>query len=153
MPQITLHLINARGQLADIEDWLCERLRDAFAASARLLPLLETDVIVRAGKSVIPEKGHLGYAPEKGVICITIDPEHPALRANLDMSLERMLAHELHHSARWDGPGYGATLGEALVSEGLAGHFAQEVLGGTREPWESLPASILRPHIPSAQAD
>jgi len=87
------------------------------------------------------------------VIYVTVDPENPVLRANPAMSLERMLAHELHHSARWDGPGYGATLGEALVSEGLAGHFAQEVFGGAPEPWESLPVSVLRAHASKAQAD
>ena len=119
----------------------------------KAVPVQDTDVIVRAGKTVVPEKGHMGYAPEKGVIYVTVDPDHPTLQANPHQSLERMLSHELHHCARWDGPGYGATLGEALVSEGLAGHFAQEVFGGEPEPWESLPVSTLRPHIQTAQAE
>lgn len=130
MPQMTLHIINARQQLANMEDWLAERLHASFSASAKLLSLRSTDVILKAGQGVIPEKGHLGYAPEKGLIYVTVDPRSPVLRANPSQSLERMLAHELHHSSRWDGPGYGKTLGEALVSEGLAGHFAQEVYGG-----------------------
>lgn len=153
MPKMTLHIINSRHQLTGIAKWLSERLDDAFAVSAKHLPLRDTDVIVRAGKAVILEKGHLGYAPEKGLIYVTVDPENPILRTNQSQSLERMLAHELHHSSRWDGPGYGNTLGEALVSEGLAGHFAQEVYGGEREPWERLPASILRPYVFRAQAD
>ncbi|NJS38100.1 MAG: DUF2268 domain-containing protein [Rhodobacteraceae bacterium] len=153
MPQMTVHLINARRQLADMEAWLEERLHDAFSASANLLPLRDTDVIVRAGKRVIFEKGHLGYAPEKGVIFVTVDPDNPILLANPSQSLERMLAHELHHSSRWDGPGYGETLGDALVSEGLAGHFTQEVYGGEPEPWEQLPASTWRPYLGKAQAD
>lgn len=153
MPQMTLHIINARHQLTSISEWLSERLDDAFAVCARHLPLRDTDVILRAGKAVIQEKGHLGYAPERGLIYVTVDPENPALRTNSSQSLERMLAHELHHSSRWDGPGYGKTLGEALVSEGLAGHFAQEAYGGGREPWEQLPASTLRPYLFKAQAD
>lgn len=100
MAQMTLHLVNARHQLADIEGWLSERLHGSFSASSKLLPLQDIDVIVKAGKDVIPEKGHLGYAPEKGLIHITIDPEHPMLRTNPSHSLERMLAHELHHSSR-----------------------------------------------------
>lgn len=152
MPKMTLHIINARHQLTGIAKWLSERLDDAFAVSAKHLPLLDTDVILRAGKAVIHEKGHLGYAPESGVIYVTVDPESPVLRANPSQSLERMLAHELHHSSRWDGPGYGKTLGEALVSEGLAGHFAQEAFGGEREPWEQLPVSILRTYVLKAQA-
>jgi hypothetical protein len=153
MAQMTLHCVNARGQLSDIQDWLSETLYCAFAASAKLLPLQDTDVVVRAGTFVIPEKGHLGYAPEKGVIYVTVDTEHPLLRANRAQSVERMLAHELHHSARWDGPGYGESLGEALVSEGLAGHFVQEVYGGEPEPWESLPAATLRRSVSQAQSD
>ncbi len=152
MPKMTLHIINARHQLTGIAKWLSERLDDAFAVSAKHLPLLDTDVVLRAGKAVIHEKGHLGYAPESGVIYVTVDPESPVLRANPSQSLERMLAHELHHSSRWDGPGYGKTLGEALVSEGLAGHFAQEAFGGEREPWEQLPVSILRTYVLKAKA-
>lgn len=153
MPKMSLHIVNARHQLSGIADWLSERLFDAFALSAKHLPLLDTDVILRAGKAVIQEKGHLGYAPESGLIYVTVDPENPALRANRSQSLERMLAHELHHSSRWDGPGYGKTLGEALVSEGLAGHFAEEAYGGEREPWERLSASTLRPFCLKAQSD
>lgn len=153
MPKIALHFINARKQLAGLEGWLSEKLNAGFSVSRKLLPLLDTDVIVRAGKGVIPEKGHLGYAPERGVIYVTVDPENPSLRANEAHSLERMLAHELHHCARWDGPGYGETLGAALVSEGLAGHFAQEAFGGDPEPWERLQAGTLRPYLSRAQAE
>lgn len=116
MPQMTLHLINARHQLANLEPWLSALLQDAFSVSASHLLLRDTDVIVKAGKSALPEKGHLGYAPEAGLIYVTVDTENPALKANPSQSLERMLAHELHHSSRLDGPGYGLTLGEALVS-------------------------------------
>jgi uncharacterized protein YjaZ len=35
------------------------------------------------------------------------------------------VAHELNHSKRiLDGPGYGTTLGEAIVTEGLADNFS-----------------------------
>lgn len=153
MPQLNLHFINARKQLSDIEGWLSERLNASFSLSEKLLPLLDTDVVVKAGKGVIPDKGHLGYAPERGVVYVTVDPENPSLRANEARSLERMLAHELHHCARWDGSGYGETLGGALVSEGLAGHFAQEAFGGDPEPWERLPVSTLRPYLARAQAE
>lgn len=152
MPKMTLHFINARRQLDDLKDWLSERLYHAFNASAERLTLGDIDVIVRAGTYVIPEKGHVGYAPENSVIYVTIDPGSPTLSANRDYSLERMLAHELHHCSRWDGPGYGKTLGESLVSEGLAGHFVQEVFGGQPEPWESLPLTTAHSYVSEAQA-
>jgi uncharacterized protein YjaZ len=151
MPKMILHFLDARGQLSDLRVWLADRLQAAFDVSTELLPLRDTDVVVNAGKRVIPEKGHVGYAPEPGLVYVTVDPSHTYLRANAGRSLERMLAHELHHSSRWEGPGYGNTLGQALVSEGLAGHFAQEAFGGEPEPWESLPVSILRSYVARAQ--
>ncbi|WP_309228112.1 DUF2268 domain-containing putative Zn-dependent protease [Kosakonia sp. S42] len=59
---------------------------------------------------------------------MTVDPENNAFCKNDAYSIERMFAHELHHAARWSGPGYGFYLGEPLVSEELAGHFAIQVL-------------------------
>ena len=150
---MTIHLINARQQLSGMEAWLSERLHDAFSATAKLLPLRDTDVIVMSGTDVIPEKGHLGYAPDKGLIYLTVDPSNARVRANPSQSLERMLAHELHHSSRWDGPGYGETLGDALVSEGLAGHFVQEVYEGGPEPWEQLPSSTWLPYLTKAKSE
>lgn len=37
---------------------------------------------------------------------------------------------------RWAGPGYGNTLGQALVSEGLAGQFARQLYGNEPEHYE-----------------
>jgi uncharacterized protein YjaZ len=87
------------------------------------------------------------------VIFITVDPDNPALSVNSEKSFERMFAHELHHAARWDGPGYGSSLGEALVSEGLAGHFVREVWAGLPEPWEQLDILEIRRHVPLAARD
>ncbi|MDD7972766.1 DUF2268 domain-containing putative Zn-dependent protease [Roseinatronobacter alkalisoli] len=151
MPKMILHFLDARDQLSGLQGWLAELLNTAFDTSAELLPLRDTDVVIKAGTHVIPEKGHLGCAPEAGLIYVTVDPRHPSLRANVSRSVERMLAHELHHCSRWDGPGYGNTLGEALISEGLAGHFSQEAFGGPPEQWESMTISTLRPHITKVQ--
>lgn len=151
MAKMTLHFLNARGQLSSLEDWLFGSLNTGFVRASALLPLRDVDVVVKVSKRVVPEKGHVGYAPEAGLIYVTVDPGHPALCLNADQSLERMLAHELHHCCRWDGPGYGNILGAAVISEGLAGHFAQEAFGGQPEPWECLPANALRPHVAKAQ--
>ena len=84
---------------------------------------------------VLPIRGHLGYAPMAGMIQLTFDPACPAFEPSLGAPLARTVLHEAHHCARWAGPGYGATLGERLVSEGLAYRFAREISGVT-EPWE-----------------
>lgn len=150
MPSMELHFLDARGALTDIHDWLRHGLRDTHEKAAVLMPLQPLDVVVQTGKHIIPEKGHLGYAPSPGIVFVTVDPNNPALHANLDSSFERMFAHELHHAARWDGPGYGSSLGEALVSEGLAGHFVLELFGGRPEPWERLSGGEVRSHMTDA---
>ena len=147
MPQVTLHLLNAHGKLTSHCEWLHTALTQTYALANQVMPLPSVDVVVKAGAYVIPEKGHLGYCPEPGLVYVTVNPEHPALYKNEDHSLERMFAHELHHAARWAGPGYGATLGEVVVSEGLAGHFALELFKGQPEPWESLSADVLQPSM------
>ncbi|MCP1572309.1 uncharacterized protein YjaZ [Herbaspirillum rubrisubalbicans] len=135
---LNLHFLDARGALAPLRSWITAALWETYERASSLISLRPLDVVVQTGKQVIPEKGHLGYSSAPGVIFITVDPTHPLLLPNQNASLERMFAHELHHAARWDGPGYGLTLGEALVSEGMAGHFAQEVWRGEPEPWERL---------------
>ncbi len=46
-----------------------------------------------------------------------------------------LVLHEMHHATRWRTVGYGRTLLEAMVSEGMADRFAEEQLGGTLPPW------------------
>ena len=49
------------------------------------------------------------------------------------------------------GPGYGRTLGEALISEGLAGRFTGWLLNSPPEPWEqAVGEDVLRAHAPDA---
>lgn len=153
MPDLQFHFLNARADLRDIEAWSLPLLRETHALATARLKLRPLDIVIRPGKRVVPQKGHVGHATEPGVIFLTLDLENPALRANPDRSLERMFAHELHHAARWDGPGYGRTLGAALVSEGLAGQFAQELFGGPPEPWESLDPSACLPFRDRALRD
>ena len=145
-PALTLHPCNARGALDGCLSWLTDSLRATHARAAAFLPLGPLDVVLRAGREVIAEKGHLGLAPGPGIVILTVDPENPALAENAAESFERMFAHELHHAARWDGPGYGSTLGAALVTEGLACHFVQELFGLPHEPWEVAVPEALADH-------
>jgi Predicted Zn-dependent protease (DUF2268) len=88
----------------------------------------------------IPEIGVGGYTdPLGGDVSVWIDDTPPGgLPAALRTWVPATLAHELHHSSRVrTGPGYGRTLGEALVTEGLADQFAAEVFPGTPlPPWD-----------------
>lgn len=148
-----LHILNAQDKLTAHSEWLNTCLTETYAKASVLMNLPSLDIIVKAGMQVIPEKGHLGYSPEPGIVYITVDPKNLSFCSNHNNSLERMFAHELHHAARWAGPGYGFTLGEAIVSEGLAGHFTLELFGGEPEPWESLNEVEIQSHILRTRKD
>ena len=132
-----VHIANAQGQL----DGFVEPIQDAIEGTRKrcevVLDPLVIDVVVQAWPGrVIPERGYVGYAPTGTMMQLTVDPSNPNLPHSLGETLERTVAHEFHHVCRWQGPGYGRTLGEALVSEGLAGRFAAQLYGEAPEPWE-----------------
>ncbi|AXC48829.1 hypothetical protein DRW48_03200 [Paracoccus suum] len=137
LPIWNLHPLNARLGLTAILSDLRVAAREAVALASAVTAVPDFDLIVRGQPGAgIAEWGLGGCAPMPGVIEITIDPP----RYNRERFV-RTLIHEIHHLIRWDGPGYGHSLGEALVSEGLAGHFVVQVLGGAPDPWDMTPPS------------
>jgi Predicted Zn-dependent protease (DUF2268) len=114
----------APGRLDSIVGWLEAAARD-------LVPPLQAeriDVLVVPGKRLVPGWDCNGYAHGSWRITITVDPTCDGHEKRpLDAQLRALLAHELHHAMRSRGPGYGSTLGEALVSEGLAQCYEEQV--------------------------
>jgi hypothetical protein len=107
-------------------------------ALAKLVPAPALAVELRhAPGRVIPEIGMVGYSPSATHFSLTFDSTNPHFAPSLaDGTLRRQVAHEVHHCLRHAGPGYGKSLGEALVSEGLAGQFVNRLYGTPPEPWE-----------------
>lgn len=127
---VQLHILNAGGRLSP----LLEHINEAFARGARkscaLIPVSYIDVVVQASQHVIPEIGLLGQCYQPDVVYLSIDPENRNLSRAFDTEFIAALGHELHHAMRHRGPAYGDTLGQALVSEGLACHFETELRAG-----------------------
>ena len=126
---VQLHLLNARGTLESIRARVEDVFPPAVETISALLPVSNIDVLVQAGPAVIPEIGIGGYTLAADLLRLTIDPASPNLLKDFATEFLAVLGHELHHCLRYDGPGYGRTLGEALVSEGLACHFESELRG------------------------
>ena len=100
------------------------------------LPISDVDVaIYNNPRGIIPEVGIGGYAPNEHLVFVYLDSKFPNIKRVIREQLKRTLAHELHHCLRWRDPGYGKTLLESLVTEGLADHFDLEVNSGNPEPW------------------
>ena len=87
---------------------------------------------------VVPEIGMGGTCFKRSLVTISIDPDNISLDKQLRSGkFKQVLAHELHHAIRYNVLDYGVTLGEALVSEGLADHFACDLLSEEPLLWTS----------------
>jgi hypothetical protein len=80
----------------------------------------ETDVYIDANPEWTIEGIGVGGRthPSTGRVVINIDPGFDDPDSLFDIWLPRTIAHELHHSKRInDGPGYGKTIEQAVVTE------------------------------------
>jgi hypothetical protein len=145
-----LHWLEAEGDLSPWREQITMEVTATYATVAGLIKPPRLDVLVQRGSMVIPEIGMVGQAYRKGLFALTLDPDNPHFAASLgDGTLRRQVTHEVHHCLRMGGPGYGRTLGEALVSEGLAGHFTRRLFDNPPEPWEcAVTNEVLDVHRP-----
>ena len=127
-----LHLLNSRNALTSVMSEIRASLRETLAKVANHAEVPNFDLVVRADTR-IADWGLRATTPGPGIIEIAINPARWS-----EEYFQRTLVRELHHLIRWERPGYGRSLGEALVSEGLAGHFVTQVLGGQSDPWDAM---------------
>lgn len=133
---IQLHILRKSARLTSFEDQIQFAFKEAIKRVEGKIRLSGVDVIICDNPdAAIPETGVGGYAPSAHLLYVSIDPGHPGLTERLKTEILSTLAHELHHCARWESVGYGKTLLEACISEGLADHFDIEVNGGEPKPW------------------
>jgi uncharacterized protein YjaZ len=129
-------------------------VEDTLRQVIKVLPLTAVTIIVAPDpKRAIPKYGMGGYAPNANTVFIYLDLTFPEFSRVLSDRLRSTLVHEFHHCMRWRGPGYGRTLFEAIITEGLADHFALELLG-TNHPWSNnFPRDETAKFLALAQAE
>lgn len=126
-----LHIIDPSLKL----DAISRQLERTFArAKDRIQKLMPqaTDIYVTVLSDgfTLAQTGIVGCSHTNATVEITLDPANANLEKNFDVEFTATLGHEVHRCIRRRGPGYGATLAEALVSEGLACHFETELRDG-----------------------
>lgn len=109
--------------------------KSTIAAVKKLLPIKDIDIVFydNPGATIDEIGGIGGFTPNAHSIFISLNPRHLHFKDALTNELFFTLAHEFHHTIRWQKSVEEDTLLEALVFEGLADHFAMEVTG-RREP-------------------
>jgi len=123
--------------LAAHEEAITSLIRQTLDRTDRVMPVgFVRFQVTTTRRLVIPEWGMGGLTLGPNDVEIAVDPGFPGLAEALPEHLPQLVAHELHHCVRWQGLGYPyATLLEALATEGLADHFAVELLAAPIPPW------------------
>jgi hypothetical protein len=150
-----IHWLEADADLSPWRDRIAAEVEATRDVVARVVTPPRLDILVeRASGMVIPEIGMVGRAYRKALFALAVDPDNANFaRCLQDGTLRRQVAHEVHHCMRMGAIGYGRTLGEVLVSEGLAGRFAGHLFDSPPEPWEcAVDDAALRAHLPDATA-
>jgi uncharacterized protein YjaZ len=126
MSNITAHIANATGSMNEILNSINGSFTRAVQKVSEELQIEDVDVIfINAPNSAIPELGVSGFSPSANLVYVYLDPSvEPA-----EDDIYATLIHELHHAKRWRDPGYGSTLWDSLVTEGLACLYEEEVTG------------------------
>jgi hypothetical protein len=133
-----LRIVDPAGQFGANRASIDSLARWAITLAENALSLTGVTVTITpdAGRA-ISGYGVGGRTPDANTVQLFIDHAFPGMDTLLASRLPPLVAHEMHHAKRWRNPGYGASLLEAMISEGLADHFAQELLGTERQPWSN----------------
>ena len=133
MPVWNIHLLNARHDLTRVLSEVRQASRDGVARASDYADLPNFDLVIRAHQDRSADGAVQGHCPAPGVVEIALTPDRfDALH------FTRALVRQIAHLIRWTGPGYGKSLGEVLVSEGLAGHFVLQVMSGPADALDSV---------------
>ncbi|MCR4334111.1 MAG: DUF2268 domain-containing protein [Patescibacteria group bacterium] len=141
---INIYILSASKDIKLYSEELRSIAVATIASVEELLPIKDVDIVLYDNpEATIDEIGGIGgFSPNANLIFISLNPRHSDFKKAVKEELTFTLAHELHHTIRWQKQVEGDTLLEALVFEGLADHFAQEVTG-RKKP--SLYSNALTP--------
>lgn len=151
MNNVYFHFLLGSGKLTPHTEFIQKTLESHLKKLAPKLSLTDLDIVIEHDPdSVIPETGACAWCLDPHVIHIVVDVDRSDFKKIVTDTLYGTLVHEGHHLLRWRGPGYGCTLGEAIVSEGLACRCEEEYTT-KRQPWDhALSPAQIKKYLPVA---
>lgn len=134
----TLHWLDATGDLSAWRDRITGQVNDAYRAMKPFVKPTAMDILIERGKeNVTPETGMRSEIARPNLATLVFDPYNENFSQTLKNGLiARQMVNTSHRAMRAAGPGYGFTLGGAMVSEGLAAQFVRLVCNSPTEPWD-----------------
>lgn len=109
-------------------------IRSIVSQVQSLIPADSITINLKITDDVIPIWGVGGQTTSDHSLDFFYDPENPSFK------IEHFycgLVHEIMHVSRLRMPKWELTLLECMITEGLADHFSNEVLGCSRPPWSN----------------
>lgn len=105
--------------------------------ASKALSLTTINICIYPNKDwCINQTGDGGYTAGPDWIQLFIDPTKPNLIPKIaESSFPANIYHEMHHARRMIKVGFGQSLLEVVISEGLATVFAEEMFGKFKAPW------------------
>lgn len=125
-------------QLSAVSSLIEQVVKGSINEIHSVMPIDGVNVrIVSDRRHIIPEIGVGGFNPNENELLIAIDAQSSILTDVIEENLPFIVAHEAHHAKRRRSVGYGNTLLKAMITEGLADHFAMEITGQSPPPWST----------------
>ncbi|MEM7438071.1 MAG: DUF2268 domain-containing putative Zn-dependent protease [Pseudomonadota bacterium] len=145
-----LHWLDATGDLSPWQQRITADLETAQKTMRKYVRLPALDILVERGDEAVRKDIGLGaHVTRPNLVTLILDPYNEQFGDTLSTGLiQRQMVNCAHRALRAAGPGYGFTLGGALVSEGLAAQFTRLVFGGPLEHWETMSEHVLTAHWP-----
>ena len=108
------------------------------AGSILKIPLVNVTIYPNSNFT-IPETGEGGYAISRDWFHVYVDATKKGSELNgiIKEIIPGTIYHEMNHVARWQRIGFGSTLLEVIVTEGLATVFAKEQWKSGKDPWSN----------------
>ena len=127
---INIYILSSSKDLKSFTKGIKSVVKSVELSIKKLIPLGDIDVVFYDNpEATLKESGIGGYTPCANIIFFSLDPRNPNFKQGLKKELSFQLAHEINHAIRFRTPITKETLFEAMISEGLADHFAMEITG------------------------
>lgn len=136
---IQCYISDPEAKLGGYRPLLQKLSERSIARVKEALPIDNVEVVLYVNpRNTIPEVGVAGISPCGALALIALDPSNPNFHGAIEEELPATIAHELHHCLRWQGVGFGETLLEVLVTEGLARDFERAFRGNRLPSYQPL---------------
>lgn len=133
---VNIYVLTGSGRLNPFKKQIIKSANYLLEIIKSKIPLPNMDIVFYDNPDgAIPHLGVGAQTINPNLVFISLDPDFQHFERVINGEVERILVHELHHCVRWQHPGYGKTLLQALISEGLADHFDIEVTKKKPQRW------------------